>query len=335
MVDPEVMKRTQDSLVRIQQFDVNSLVRASDLGRLSFDAVVAPANKIVGLLRQVPGDFLAELPPSQLNAIRETADALYNIITAIQRFDPATDQNPAGNRTAYISQVDEQFQGAYERISPIIAYLSTRQRDFAALEREARAATQQANDAAAEIKKQLEADKAEAASVLEAIRKTAAEQGVSQQATYFKHEADQHAVDAEKWRWNTIYTAVALGVLGLLSIYSVHLPFLDFSKPYIAIQVGLSKFLIFGVLAYMLVLSARNFLSHKHNEIVNRHRQNALLTFNALVKAAPGEDKQSVILTYAAACIFAPQETGYTKPGPSDATVPSKIIELIPKASGG
>ncbi len=67
---------------------------------------------------------------------------------------------------------------------------------------------------------------------------------------------------------------------------------------------------IFVVMAYMLLLFARNFLAHKHNAIVNKHRQNALLTFKALVDAAGGEERRDVILTYAAACIFSPTGNG-------------------------
>jgi hypothetical protein len=85
----------------------------------------------------------------------------------------------------------------------------------------------------------------------------------------------------------------------------------------------------------MLLLSARNFLSHKHNEIVNRHRQNALLTFKALVDAAGQKEAQDVVLSYAAACIFAPQETGYTKTTGTMPEVPTNIIQSVPKLAAG
>ncbi len=99
---------------------------------------------------------------------------------------------------------------------------------------------------------------------------------------------------------------------------------------------ALSKLLIFAVLAYMLLLCARNFLAHKHNSIVNKHRQNALLTFKALADAASKEDQRDVVLTYAAACIFSPQETGYTKSGGAQLELPTNIIQAIPRiASGG
>ena len=47
-----------------------------------------------------------------------------------------------------------------------------------------------------------------------------------------------------------------------------------------------SKVLFFGMVVYALYFSAKNFLSHKHNQVVNTHRQNALMTFQVLVDAA-------------------------------------------------
>ena len=82
----------------------------------------------------------------------------------------------------------------------------------------------------------------------------------------------------------------------------------------------------------MLFLCARNFLSHKHNAIVNKHRQNALLTFNALVDAAKSEDRRDVVLTYAASCIFSPQDTGYAKSsGGVSAEAPLNLIQAMPR----
>ena len=44
----------------------------------------------------------------------------------------------------------------------------------------------------------------------------------------------------------------------------------------------------------------------------NRHRQNALLTYRALVAAAGEHETEDIVLAHAAVCIFAPQETGYS-----------------------
>ena len=195
---------------------------------------------------------------------------------------------------------------------------------------------QAAQDRAGEIAKALEVQQEEAQRILAEVRKTAAEQGVSQQASYFKEESQAHDEDAEKWQRRTIFLSIGLAAFAAISITLHKIPWLSPQNTYDTIQIGISKILVFAVIAYMLFLSARNFLSHKHNSIVNRHRQNALLTFKALTDAAGEGEKRDIVLTYAAACIFAPQETGYTKGG-HQTDMPTSLIQAIPKlsSSGG
>lgn len=73
-----------------------------------------------------------------------------------------------------------------------------------------------------------------------------------------------------------------------------------------------SKVLIFAVLGYLLLMAARNYATHKHNVVVNRHRQNALLTYRSLVEASDGSGTEDIVLAHAASCIFSPQETGFS-----------------------
>jgi hypothetical protein len=124
--------------------------------------------------------------------------------------------------------------------------------------------------------------------------------------------------------------ALLLAVYAVLSLFFYEIPGFDTSNPYRAVQNAISKVLIFGVIAYMLSLCAKNFLSHKHNEIVNKHRQNALATFTALAEATSDAASSDIVLSHAAACIFAPQETGYTKgDGPTQDAVP--MLQMLPR----
>src|SRR5438045_5114225 len=86
---------------------------------------------------------------------------------------------------------------------------------------------------------------------------------------------------------------------------------------YQAVQFCVSKLLIFSTIAFILYLCARTLMAHRHNEVVNRHRQNALLTFNALADATSSPQTREVVLTHASACIYAPQESGFSKPSAS------------------
>lgn len=128
-------------------------------------------------------------------------------------------------------------------------------------------------------------------------------------------------------------------IVALYAAATVFLHKWEYLKPattFESAQLITSKILIFAVLSYLLILSARNFLSHKHNSIVNKHRQNALMTFNALASAAKDQNAKDIILTHAASCIFAPQETGYAKTSTSgDPAITRSIMGLISKSDGG
>ena len=145
------------------------------------------------------------------------------------------------------------------------------------------------------------------------MRLQAAEQGVSKQAIHFKTEADTHHSEAEIWLSRSMYASIALLLFSVASLFIHKIPVLNSQDPYQLGQIAISKILMFGVLAYALLVCVRNFLSHRHNEVINRHRQNALATFTALAEAASDAASADIVLSHAAACIFSPQDTGYAK----------------------
>jgi len=165
--------------------------------------------------------------------------------------------------------------------------------------------------------------------VLDEAKRVSAEQGVSQQAIHFKEAADGHDAKALQWRKATIGVATGLAVYSLLTVVLHKIPWVAPASTYDTVQLAISKVLVFGVISYMLYLCARNFLSHKHNAVVNRHRQNALMTYRALVEAGQEPSGQDTVLNHAAACIFSPQPTGYA--GQQDGQAPSakSIVELM------
>ena len=160
-----------------------------------------------------------------------------------------------------------------------------------------------------------------------------AEGGTLQEADHFGGAAKKHDDRAKNWRRATFGAAVLLLAYASIvfinpNILSEALPASQYPE---AIQRGLSKLLVFATLSYGVYMCARNFLAHEHNAIVNRHRQNALLTYKALAEAAHNVADKDTILTHAAACIFAPQPTGYTKDTSEGLVLPpsNSIVGLV------
>ena len=319
------------SLVRVQSFDTKTLPRREDLGReLSFEDAVEPAQRAQHLFSLIPADVLPQVPQGHRAQVRAAADAFFNILEQIQKFS-AQQSSAMEIRQSLIQQLTSNYEAWYNQISPAILFVTSNRQDFSRLEREARAASQAATDEAAALTKKLGEHEAEANRVLAEVRKVAAEQGVGFQATYFKAEAEHHDAIAKDWRTYTIIAAVVLAAFAASTVFLLKVPFLHPADSMEAVQFSLAKLAIFAAMGYVLVLCSRNFLSHTHNAIVNRHRQNALLTFQALANAAKEESKKDIILTHASACMFSPQETGFTKPSAEGG---ANIIQLLSKASG-
>ena len=327
----ESTEDAKSSLSRMQDFDVKSLPRKEELGSsLNFQDVVPNAIRLIDLYKRLSREAVDDLPDGLANQIKSQADADFNKFQEILNFETDVD-NPNAVRQQLIQQIESAYDPAFTSLHPFISYGSSVTIDVQRMENEARAMIQSVQDQTESITKELSDTRDRAQEILEDVRRVAAEQGVSQQAIHFKEESESHADQSEHWRGKTIKLAWVLGGYALLSFFLHKVPWIQPETTVQTIQLIASKILVFVVISYMLFLSARNFMSHKHNAIVNKHRQNALATFQALVDAAQEEANKDVILTYASACIFSPQDTGYAKSGGSSSASDQSVVGLLPK----
>jgi hypothetical protein len=325
---------TKNSIKRIQDFDVNTLERKEDLGKsFAFSEAVEPAKTVIALFKQLPVNVIDELPESNQQNLINSANTFYNIIEEVLKFD-STQADATNKRQSLINNIKNQYSTVFNNIHPFVSYGVSRTVDFTKLENDARSAVQSVKDQTGDITKKLEEYEDQARKTLDEIRKVAAEQGVSQQAIYFKDETKIHDDEAKTWKKYVIILSVLISFYGIITLFMHKWSWIAPTNNYESMQFITSKIVVFFVLVYLLTLSARNFLSHRHNAVVNRHRQNSLMTFTALVKASGTEETRDIILNHAASCIFSQQDTGYIKSHSNSAEISGKtIIETVPKLS--
>jgi hypothetical protein len=304
-----------EALSRVQDFDPSTLVREGELGKkFAMREAVEPAKQVIDFFKLIRPSQIAYFPPTQQALIRDQANGFYSLLESVLKFDiEESAPNPTEVKTNLIHQLQTQFQPIFNQLYPIISFSSIRSLDFSELERDARAATQAVKDSATTLLSDVNLSKESVETIVTEMRALAAEQGVGKQAIHFKNEADSHLAQALTWRKYTAFSAIALALYAVLSLFFHYIPGLDMNTASGSAQVAVSKVLIFAVIAYVLFLCARNFMSHTHNQIINRHRQNALATFTALAEATSDAASSDIVLSHAAACIFSPQETGYAK----------------------
>ncbi|MEQ1551652.1 hypothetical protein [Sphingorhabdus sp.] len=331
-IDDSKLASTRHALERVQSFNPDSIIREKELGnRFAFTSAVEPARKVISLFQTLQASHLDFFPEQQLDQIKTEADAFFNLLETFLHFEiDGAQPNPKDAQENMLSNLNGYFQRVFNSIHPLVAYAAVRSQDFSALETEARAATQSAKDIATSLVTELGEQKRVVDGIITEVRSAAAEQGVSKQAIHFKNEADAHNTQSKTWLKYSTRTAIGLGLFAILSLFIHKIPFFSPENAYETTQLAVSKILIFAVISYMLLLCARNFMSHKHNEVVNRHRQNALATFTALAEAASEQSSADIVLTHAASCIFSPQETGYAKQDGGHSEAPSSL-QLLTK----
>jgi len=233
------------SVKRIHEFDPETLPREDDLGKqLSFRTAVEPARRIIDLYRQLSLQTLVDFGDTQLGQLKNAADADFNRFNEVLTFDVTGDNAPA-RRDQLVSQIEGAYQASFNVLHPLIAYGMTRAVDFQRMENDARAMIQSVEDQAGEITKNLAESQTQAEQILDDIRKVAAEQGVSQQAIYFKEESERHAKLAEEWRDRTKKIAWLLGAYSVAAIFLHKIPWLTPADVYQSAQLIAGKVLVF------------------------------------------------------------------------------------------
>ena len=311
MASDASLTTTIDVLKDLQNFDPKTLSRDADLGLLmNFSNAVEYAEAIVDMYKKIPVAALSDFTDSQLNVIQDQAAEDLNLFDHILKFD-STSPNSANTRASILARIKERRDILFEHLWQYVAYGVAR---ITTIE-------------------QINKLKTDGESVLEKIKSTAAELGVSQRATYFKDEVNTQEDSAQRWLLCASISAITLVFFAIFSLFLHKFDLIRPANTTEMLQLMTSKVLIFSVLGYILILAAKNYTAHKHNAVVNRHRQNALLTYRSLSAAADDAGTQDIVLAHAASCIFSPQETGFTS-GKNDATSGSKsVLELLTRGS--
>lgn len=299
---------------------------------MSFVDAVKHAEAIIAVYKRIPLSAISDFSDTQLNVIQGQSNADFSTFKQILEFNAASG-DAVGTRTNLLNQLQVRRDQLFDAVWQYVAYGVARATDTSLLETQARATIQAIEDQSVLLTGQLQQAKADADTALAAIRAVASEQGVSQQAVYFKDESKEQDELAASWLTRTYWFASAVGLFAVLSLFLHKFEWIRPVNEIEAFQLISSKILIFAVLGFLLVMAAKNYVSHKHNSIVNRHRQNALLTYKALVQASAGQGTEDIVLAHAASCIFSPQETGFAQ-GRGDSTSGSKsVLELFTKSA--
>lgn len=319
-----------DLLIKLDlnNFDLDSLKR-SDLSTINFDFESEHRDLVV--IHRMFCEILNSDRGNLLSLSSQSVDEVWSILSQFyEQAQSIKDFNVSGDnledRYASLSRSISSFcNNAKSTLILIISYLKSMQVEIFNTQFETLR-----DDAENKLTK-INNDIASKQQVLEdltlQIRNRLAETVITPYAEVFNNQANKHQVGVKRWFWGTI------GLAGLFAgiffwVWHAIKPSED------VVSAILQNFFIKGFLLslfYMLInRSIRNYAAEKHLEIVNRHRQNALATFEAFAEASgDNQETRDRVLLAATDAIFDANQSGYLSPKATRSDNPSSIRNVI------
>jgi len=327
-------KALVDTINQLNKITSKDLVRTNELGTaLNFQNGIPVFERTLQLFRDLPESSLDKLPLQTLKQLKQAADNAVQGFNQIKEFNPAQ-SNPTQARDQLISTVANQYHGQFTLLAPIIAYSVRKGTDFAILEQEARDTVDNMKSRAVEQEKAQKILLKETQSILDKVRQAAAEVGVAQHAIHFKEQADSHRNSSKHWLWAAVVAGLVTVLFALFSTFLYIKLSGAPSNLYESIQMAVSRLLVFSVLSAATIWCGKNFSAHRHNQVVNTHRHNALRTFETFVKAATDPETKNAVLLQATQSIFALQRSGYLGKDVEIQGQP-QIVEILRQITSG
>lgn len=310
------------TLKEIIKIKPDSLVRKKELGTtFNFEDCKPIFERTINLFLSLNEVNLENIPGEILQNLYNIAEQALMYFQKVINFNPETVSNNVQERKKLKEDLESNYNKQFNTISPILAYTASKRVD-----------SENMLNTTKNLISKIENDKESAEQFLseiqdtyEEVRNAAAGIGVAQHAIHFKEQADEHKTKTTKWLIATCISAAFTLAWGfyLAIFYSTKITEINGQS----IQFGIAKLVIFTILYTATLWIGKIYKSQWHNYIVNKHRQNALSSFETFVKATSDEQTKNAVLIQATNSIFSPQNSGFIS-GTEQSNSP-QILEII------
>lgn len=328
-LDAEEQQRTilETLLSELNQFDVDSLVRKELGAHLNFEQFAPVFSRTLGLFKDLSECNLDNVPLQRLNQLGQRATQARSDFLKILEFSlEKYPSNPMDVRNNLGNAVANTYAEYFDTVSPVIAYSVRKGTDFSRLEKQAKETVEKLNTTVEENRVHLQDRLSDVESIIEKVRRAAQDVGVAQHNLLFSEEAREHRSAAETWLKVTAWLG-GITLLASLLLFGVYL-WSDKADKLQLPNVITVKIIIFGILISATLWAGRIYRAHRHNYVVNKHRANALTTFETFVKGTSENQTKDAVLLQSTHCIFSSQPSGYITQE-NDGGMYKQILEIV------
>lgn len=327
----QLSAKVRERLETLSLVDASKELIRSDLGTANFERGVPLLKRTVELFGDLRSLDVDILPLEFLRRIDQRTVIALNWLEQVRGFTLEGQSNPTGTRDHLLQQLENEYAGHMTEFGPYIGYLLVKQTDFNALDAAARDKMRELNEFTTETRAEQDRIRADMDAALLSVRAAAAQAGVGQQSITFEDQVEKDTATARRWLW----TVIGIGCLSVVALGWLLFGWDPSGETTAEIvrEIG-GRFAVLTLLAFALGFTVRQYTSSKHNEVLNRHRQNALRTFETFVSAADDKETKDAVLLEATRAIFTPQSSGFLRSG-REPDSPSTMVEIVRRFGSG
>lgn len=341
----EIISQAKNQLNNINKLDLDKLARTNELGTsMGFAEIVEYAEDTREVFNNFNNELLEKLPQNYCQQILGKLKDFESLLGSVMAFD-VNQGNAAQARENLVHQFKDFSIKIKQQLAPHIAYIlglkantsdlyeielekiKLKEKEFENLINKKEIELKNTLDKVNKTQDELEQVKSEFSEISRKLQEDAGKASTSKEAIHFKQEARNYIITS----YINLTIIILLSICLIATLFAINYFLIpDNADPnkFTALNYMTNKILIIGLIAYLLKTSVKSYLSSLHNSTVNRHRQNALLTYDTLFNGAHSPETKDKILEAASACIYSHQETGYVK---QSAGNNNSLMEIVPK----
>ena len=257
------------------------------------------------------------LSEDTIQTVSQYLSEFYQITVKIKVFN-LSGENPKEQHAELLQDISDFHRKVRSTLEPIIAYLRSTQinkfqDEFYKSQTEFTNFLHEATTKKETFDAESEAGQQKLKQLILEYENQLAEIPISNYQKVFKNQAEGHKGAAKGWFIGTICLVVLSVILYVWTAHDLgkHLGSTEI-KWYVLVPPVFTKGFLISVFYMLLSRSIKNYTAEKHLEVVNRHRQNALATFEAFAKAAgENRDTRDQVLLASTSAIFDANQSGY------------------------
>lgn len=325
MAKPETVEQIRQTAAAITADNIDVLVQNAAWGAIDFKVAIPDLERLHSLIAPLTVLPLHLLPQNVANNMIGPLNSINDVLNQFRGFAITVD-SPTGRRDEICNNLRNQIDNAYPVITPHIPFLAHAHGDVQRNITDLVNSVSRANVLVTEARGDLASKRAELDTIVAAAREASVKAGVAHFTHDFADASEANDASAETWLTITASLALLTAVAAFFSLF-IDLPH-DATVPVVINRLS-SKLVFLGLLLGATIWCGRLYKAAKHQGAINRHRANALKTFQAFTQAASTEPVREAILMETTRSIFTLTATGYLDGADASGDGGTKVVEVV------